>query len=70
MTTKSFAQQFYALVKQQRQVLSAALIVSLFMLLGHVPVLPVLTGCALAIGISFMRSKTNFSVLKRVRPAR
>jgi uncharacterized membrane protein YesL len=42
--------------RQQRHVLSAALIVALFLLLiGHVPMLPVLAGCALGIGLSALR---------------
>ncbi len=45
-------------LKKQRLVLSWALIVGLFLILvGHVPALPVLTGCLLAIGISVLRSR-------------
>ncbi len=48
---------FLELVKDQRHTLSAALLVGLFLLLmGHLPVLPVLAGCALAIGVSLLRA--------------
>ena len=47
----------YEIGKQQRLAWSCALIVVLFLILvGHAPVLPVIAGGALAIGVTVIRS--------------
>jgi hypothetical protein len=47
-------------VKKQRLVWSWAIIVGLFLvLLGHAPVFPVMSGCALAIAILTLRSASR-----------
>ena len=47
-------------MKKQRLAWSCALIVGLFLtLVGHVPVFPVLGGCALAVAISTLRSASK-----------
>ena len=50
-------------LKRQRTVVSCAIIVCLFLTVyGHAPVLPVIGGCVLAIGLAILRtpSKTTF----------
>jgi hypothetical protein len=50
----------FDMVKRQRVVWSCALIVGLFLvLIGHVPVIPVVAGCALAVAISTLRSASG-----------
>jgi hypothetical protein len=45
------------LVKQQRLTWSSAILVAMFLsVFGHAPVLPVIAGCLLAIGIAVVRA--------------
>jgi hypothetical protein len=47
-------------MKKQRMTWSWALIVGLFLVLvAHAPVLPVIAGCALAIGLATLRSSAS-----------
>jgi hypothetical protein len=47
-----------AAVKKQRLVWSCALVVGLFLVVvGHVPAIPVMAGCALAIAYATLRSR-------------
>ena len=49
----------FELAKQQRIAWSCAVLVAMFLCLyGHAPVLPVITGCLLAIGIAILRSNS------------
>jgi hypothetical protein len=60
--TQTSTQTLVDLLKHQRLAWSCAAIVGLFLVLvGHVPVLPVLLGCVLAITISILRTKYNFN---------
>ncbi len=62
MGTSRTQQTVVDFLKQQRLVWSCALIVGLFLVLvGHIPVFPVLAGCAFAIVISVLRTKYNFT---------
>ena len=52
--------RIFDVVKQQRIVLSCALVVGLVLvLLVHAPVLPVLVGCLFAMGVALFRSLSN-----------
>jgi hypothetical protein len=54
---QSGARTFFELAKTQRVASSCALVVGLFLTwYGHVPFLPVLAGCILAVAISTMRA--------------
>ena len=47
----------FEILKQQRLARSSAVIVGLIMILvGHAPILPVVAGCVLAMGIIVLRS--------------
>lgn len=47
----------FELAKQQRPTWSGAILVAMFLsVFGHAPVLPVIAGCVLAIGISVLRA--------------
>jgi hypothetical protein len=60
MGTHVQSRSFYDFGKQQRIVLSCSVIVALFLIfVGHIPVLPVVAGCALAIGLSTLRSSST-----------
>jgi hypothetical protein len=50
-------EKMLAAIKKQRLVWSCALVVGLFLVLvGHVPAIPVLAGCALAVAYATLRS--------------
>lgn len=50
-------------LKQHRVACSCALLVGLFLtVFGHAPVLPVVAGCILAIGMATLRSRSGASV--------
>jgi hypothetical protein len=52
-------------IKKQRMVWAWSVIIGLFLVLvGHAPVLPVITGCALAIAYSSWRSRS----MTRLKP--
>jgi hypothetical protein len=54
-------------LKKQRLAWSWAVIVGLFLVVvGHAPAFPVIAGCALAVGISILRSKSS----SQARPGR
>ena len=56
-TLQTGARASLEFVKAQRVACSCALVVGLFLVLhGHVPFLPVLAGCILAVTVSTMRS--------------
>jgi hypothetical protein len=60
-----------AAIKKQRIVWSCALLVSLFLLLvGHLPAVPVLAGCALAITYVTVRSPQSRQPKLKTAPAR
>lgn len=60
--TQTANRSFFDFVKEQRLAWSCALIVGLFLVLvGNVPVLPVVCGCLLAIVVSVLRTKYNFN---------
>jgi hypothetical protein len=64
-------QTAYQVVRQQRLAWSFSVIVGLFLILmGHAPVLPVLVGCALAVGLSALRSWPKHATQENVRPVR
>jgi hypothetical protein len=53
-------------IKKQRMAWAWSLIIGLFLVLvGHAPVIPVITGCALAIAYSTWRSRS----ISRFKPA-
>ena len=48
---------FFETLKKQRMAWSWAVIIGLFLVVaGHAPVLPVVAGCLLAVGISVLRA--------------
>jgi hypothetical protein len=48
---------FFETVKKQRLAWSWAVVVGLFLVVvGHAPILPVIAGCFLAVGISVLRA--------------
>lgn len=50
----------YEITTQQRLAFGAALIAAvLLILVGHAPVIPVIAGCALAVGVSILRSRSR-----------
>jgi hypothetical protein len=60
-----------AAIKKQRVVWSCALLVALFFLLvGHLPAIPVLAGCALAIAYVTLRSSQSHQPKLNAAPAR
>jgi hypothetical protein len=60
-----------AAIKKQRLVWSCALLVGLFLLLvGHLPTVPVLAGCALAIAYVTLRSPQIRQPKLKTAPAR
>jgi len=47
----------FEITKQQRLAIGAASIAAIFLIfVAHAPVLPVIAGCVLALGISFFRT--------------
>jgi hypothetical protein len=49
----------FEIAKQQRVAWSCALVVSMFLcVFGHAPILPVIAGCLVAIGITILRTRT------------
>jgi hypothetical protein len=66
MANHAQSRSFYDFGKQQRIVLSCSVIVALFLIfVGHIPILPVLAGCALAIGFSVLRSSSSTVVARK-----
>jgi len=62
---------FLETLKKQRLAWSWAVVVGLFLVVvGHAPVLPVIAGCLLAVGISVMRAWPRISTKAAVRGAR
>jgi len=60
-----------AAIRKQRLAWSFAVIIGLFLVLvGHAPLLPVIAGCVLAIGISTLRSATKKPGSVLTRPGR
>jgi DMSO/TMAO reductase YedYZ heme-binding membrane subunit len=60
-----------AAIKKHRLVWSCALLVALFLLLvGHVPTIPVLVGCALAIAYATLRSPQSRQPNLKTAPVR
>ncbi len=58
-------------VKKQRLAWSWAVIVGLFLVLvGHAPVIPVIAGCVLALGVAVLRSWPRVSAKAAVRGTR
>ena len=58
-------------IKKQRLAWSWAVVVGLFLVVvGHAPVLPVIAGCLLAVGISVMRAWPRVSPKAAVRGTR
>jgi hypothetical protein len=58
-------------VKRQRLAWSWAVVIGLFLVvIGHAPVLPVIAGCLLAVGISVMRAWPRVSAKAAVRGTR
>ncbi|PYV38813.1 MAG: hypothetical protein DMG06_24770 [Acidobacteria bacterium] len=61
----------YEILKQQRLAWSSAVIVGLILVqVGHAPILPVLAGCVLALGITVLRSSSRRTKNVRVRGSR
>lgn len=57
MAARTGARSFLEVAKRQRVAWSCSLVVGLFLTwYGHIPVLPVLAGCLLAVSISTMRA--------------
>ena len=55
-------------VKRQRLAWSWAIVIGLFLVVvGHAPVLPIIAGCLLAVGISVMRAWPRVSAKATVR---
>lgn len=62
---------FLETLKKQRMAWSWAVVIGLFLVvLGHAPVLPVIAGCLLAVGISVMRAWPRVSAKAAVRGTR
>ncbi len=60
-----------ATLKKQRLAWSWAVVVGLFLIVvGHAPILPVIAGCLLAVGISVMRAWPGISAKAAVRGTR
>jgi hypothetical protein len=58
-------------LKKQRLAWSWAAVVGLFLVVvGHAPILPVIAGCLLAVGISVMRAWPRISAKAAVRGTR
>jgi hypothetical protein len=58
-------------VKRQRLAWSWAVVIGLFLVvIGHAPVLPIIAGCLLAVGISVMRAWPRVSAKAAVRGTR
>jgi hypothetical protein len=58
-------------VKRQRLAWSWAVVIGLFLVvIGHAPVLPIIAGCLLAVGISVMRAWPRVSAKPTVRGTR
>ncbi len=58
-------------VKRQRLAWSWAIVIGLFLVVvGHAPVLPIIAGCLLAVGISVMRAWPRVSAKATVRGTR
>jgi hypothetical protein len=58
-------------VKRQRLAWSWAVVIGLFLVvIGHAPVLPIIAGCLLAVGISVMRAWPRVSAKATVRGTR
>jgi hypothetical protein len=58
-------------IKKQRLAWSWAVVIGLFLVvIGHAPILPVITGCLLAVGISLMRAWPRVSTKAAVRGTR
>jgi hypothetical protein len=69
MAATRTTQTLVGVLKQQRLAWSCAILVGLFLvLIGHIPVLPVLAGCILAVGFSVLRAKSRLP--SRVRGKR
>ncbi len=59
------------ILKKQRMAWSWAVIIGLFLIVaGHAPVLPVIAGCLLAVGISVLRAWPSVSAKAAVRGTR
>ncbi len=58
-------------IKRQRLAWSWAVVIGLFLVvIGHAPVLPIIAGCLLAVGISVMRAWPRVSTKAAVRGTR
>jgi hypothetical protein len=69
--TQSGARAFVELARAQRVAWSCALVVGLFLTwYGHVPFLPVLVGCILAVTISTMRAWPRLKAKPLIRGGR
>lgn len=61
----------YELAKAQRLAWSCSVIVGLFLvLIGHIPILPVLAGCLLAVAFSTLRARPSLKPKPVVRSGR
>ena len=59
------------ILKKQRMAWSWAVIIGLFLIVaGHAPILPVIAGCLLAVGISVLRAWPRISAKAAVRGTR
>jgi hypothetical protein len=64
-------ERILAAIKKQRLVWSCALVVGLFLVVvGHVPALPVIAGCALAIAYATLRSPGSRQPKLKTAPVR
>ena len=62
---------FLETLKKQRLAWSWAVVVGLFLIVvGHAPILPVIAGCLLAVGISVMRAWPRIGAKAAVRGTR
>jgi hypothetical protein len=58
-------------LKKQRLAWSWAVVIGLFLVvIGHAPILPVIAGCLLAVGISVMRAWPRVTAKAAVRGSR
>ena len=65
------ARSLYELVKGQRLAWSCSVLVGLFLvLIGHIPIFPVLTGCLLAVAFSAVRARASLRPKPVVRSGR